>query len=167
MGKQTTEEECKSQALQAKAGNPAQLCASSAKHCFYCLELGSDQAQVVRKGWFAVLCIKSPRCHDVSFLLHSFPPPSHRLGLASPQWSPCWPSPPSQLLFFAGWGFLVLLAFPSVLGGWGFVCCLQHPIRSGVRFRVLAHRTQLGRLGGSRCRPVGLGSSNKIPVPSH
>ena len=45
------------------------------------------------------------------------------------------------LRLFAGWGFLVLLALPCVLGGWGFACCLQSPIRSR------------GRL------PLGLGSS--------
>ena len=72
-------------------------------------------------------------------------PPSLWLGLASPQWSPCWPFPPPQLLLSAGWGFLVLLALLCV---------------GGVGFRVLTYRAQFGRVGGSR---VGLSSFNKIP----
>ena len=45
--------------------------------------------------------------------------------------------------------------------GLGFPCppCPSLCVR-GVGFRVLAHRAQLGRVGGSR---LGLGSSNKIP----
>ena len=44
--------------------------------------------------------------------------------------------PPSLLLLFAGWGFLVLLALPCVLEGGGV--------------SRVAYRAYLGRVGGSR-----------------
>ena len=57
-----------------------------------------------------------------------------RVGLAAVE--PLLALPPFPAALFRGWGFLVFLAFPSVLGGWGFVCCLQNPIRSLGRLQV-------------------------------
>ena len=63
-------------------------------------------------------------------------PPSLWLGLASPQWSPCWPSPLPVAPFFS-WVFLVPPALPCVFGGVNF------PVSSVSS----SSRAQLGRVG--------------------